>query len=1003
MPRVTIENPVINSPFEEPKRHFKFNARGITEEIAEGRRRSEYFMPFPKPKKRSGEAQTAEVQMQFELPDRDLREANAFINSVRTQVTVWRNSGYPGVTPTTRRLLEHWNNPENEPRLYFCQREVMETVIYLNECDNKQRNDSFYRQLVKANEEANPDIFRIAFKMATGSGKTVVMAMLIVYHTLNKIANPRSTLFADAFLIITPGVTIRDRLKVLYPEDPDNDYKKMNLVSRADYDKLCQAKIVITNYHTFQRRKKEELSKIGEKVLGGNAENFRETPEEMVARVCRGLGKKKNIIVLNDEAHHCYRPKKDESTASDENEARLWINGIETVKAKIGVKQVYDLSATPFFLKNSGYSTTTPSGRKLSEGVLFPWVVSDFALIDSIECGIAKVPRVPVADDSMSGDPIYRRLWDVVGPKLRGLKTEGEPQLPQELETALQSLYSNYEKSYDLWQKAPHGLTPPVMIVVCNNTKVSKLVYDWIAGWEKKDTAGESVVVKGNLPIFNNENNGAWSEHLNTLLIDSNQLESGEALKGEFKKASRTQIEQFKHEMKTDKVTDADLLREAMNTVGKKGKLGEQIKCVVSVSMLSEGWDAKRVTHILGVRAFSTQLLCEQVVGRGLRRSSHNVEEATVDVNGEGITLETFPPEYAEVYGVPFSFIPATGSGRTVRPRPVTEVKALPERKERCEITFPIVTGYRRQLSPNKLDAIFTEAARYELSTAEIPSRIEIEGIAGGIQEVDLPYIRKFRVQETEYYLANVVINNYFLDSDNDRKWWLFPRVLGITRQWMKECVTYKDNMYPQYFQIGEVGRKAAYRIHQAILRAEQRNRRRHSAEENPPKIFLPVFQDKEQTGSTEDVDFETTQPTWETRADKCHVSHVVADTESWEQKTAQALEQMNEVVAYVKNHNLGFTVPYANHEGVGRQYVPDFIARIQKDEVGSDDNIVNLILETSGMGREDKIQKVNTVENMWVPAVNNYGECGEWAFLEITDPWNMQNTIREFMNEYAP
>ena len=997
MSKVNIENPVINSPFEEPQRHFKFNARGITEDIADGRRRSEYFMPFPKPKKQSGEA-----QMQFELPDRDLREANTFINSVRTRVAAWRNSGYPGVTPTTRRLLEHWNKPENEPRLYFCQREAVETAIYLNEYENKQRSDSFYKELVKVNEEANQDLFRIAFKMATGSGKTVVMAMLVVYHTLNKIANPNSALFADAFLIVTPGVTIRDRLQVLYPEKPGNDYKKMNLVPQADYDTLCQAKIIITNYHAFQRRKKEKLSRINEKVLGESAKNFRETSEEMVARVCRGLGRKKNIIVLNDEAHHCYRPKKNEKSASEENEARLWINGLEAVKAKIGVKQVYDLSATPFFLKNSGYSTTTPSGKKLNEGVLFPWVASDFALIDAIECGIAKIPRVPVADDTMKGDPIYRRLWDIVGPKLRGITTYGEPQLPQELETALQSLYSNYEKSYDSWQQDPHGLTPPVMIVVCNNTKDSKLVYDWIAGWEKKNTNRENVLVKGNLPIFNNEDNGAWSDRLNTLLIDSNQLESGEALKGEFKKAARTQIEQFKREMNTDKVTDADLLREAMNTVGKKGKLGEQIKCVVSVSMLSEGWDAKRVTHILGVRAFSTQLLCEQVVGRGLRRSSHDVEQITINVNGENIALETFPPEYAEVYGVPFSFIPATGSGRTIRPRPVTEVEALPERKAACEITFPIVAGYRRQLSPNKLDAVFTEESRYELSTAEIPVRIEIEAITGGIQEVDLPYMRKFREQETEYYLANLIMNNYLRDDDNDAKWWLFPQVLRITRRWMKECVTYKYNMYPQYFQIGEIGRKAAFRIYQGILRAERHNESSSSAEDNAPKIFLPFFRDKKRTGSTEDVAFETTQPTWETRPDKCHISHVVADTESWEQKTAQALEQMGEVVAYVKNHNLDFTIPYVNHNGANRQYVPDFIARIRKQGDDSGDSIVNLILETSGREREDKVQKVNTINNMWVPAVNNYGEFGEWEFLEITDPWDMQNTIREFLKEYA-
>ncbi len=980
MSKVTIENPVINSPFQEPQRHFKFTQRGITEDIVEGRRRSEYFIPMPKPRK-----QTREDQITL-LPDPELREANVFINRVRAQVTAWRNSGYPGVTPTTKRLLEHWNNPDNEPRLFFCQREAVETAIYLNECDVKQRQDSFYRELVNGNKEANPNLFRIAFKMATGTGKTVVMGMLIAYHTLNKIANPRSERYTDAFLIVTPGVTIRDRLQVLLPENPENDYRKMNLLPHGDFEMLCQAKIIITNYHAFQTRKKENLSKVGAQVLGEeSAKNFIETPDEMVARVCRSLGKKKNIIVLNDEAHHCFRRKQDEESELTEDNPRLWISGLEAVKAKLGVRVVYDLSATPFFLSGSGYSTTTPSGKKLKEGVLFPWVVSDFALIDAIECGIAKVPRVPVADDTMASDPIYRRLWDVVGTKLKGITTDGEPQLPQELETALQSLYTNYEKAYDLWQKNPHGLTPPVMIVVCNNTKVSKLVYDWIAGWEKLTADGEKVIEKGNLPIFNNEENGEWSEKLSTLLIDSKQLESGEALKGEFKKASKTQIEQFMRKMNVEKVTDEDLLREVLNTVGKRDKLGEKIKCVVSVSMLSEGWDARRVTHILGVRAFSTQLLCEQVVGRGLRRSTYDVEKTTIKVNDNDIELETFPPEYAEVYGVPFSFIPATGSGKAIQPKPITEVKALPERKAKCEITFPRIAGYRPCLPSEKLDANFTEDSHYELSTAEIPSKTEIEDITGGTREVELPYLTKFRNQQTEFYLTKVLMETHISDADNDAKWWLFSELLRITRRWMKECVTYKDNTHPQFFHIGEIARKAAYRIHMGILNSERQPQSTDSENTASEKTFLPIYTQsshtKGRTGSTSEVLFETSQPTWETKADKCHISHVVADTDSWEQKTAQALEQMDEVIAYVKNHNMGFMIPYINHNGERRQYVPDFIVRIRRGENGSNDDIVNLILEVSGMPREDKVQKVNTIKNMWLPAVNGCGEFGGLGF----------------------
>ena len=496
------------------------------------------------------------------------------------------------------------------------------------------------------------------------------------------------------------------------------------------------------------------------------------------------------------------------------------------------------------------------------------------------------------------------------------------------------------------------------------------------------------MVVPGNLPIFNNEVNGAWGEKLNTLIIDSKQLESGEALKSAFKRAAKTEIAQFKRSRNDENVTDEALLREVMNTVGQKGKLGEQIKCVVSVSMLSEGWDAKRVTHILGVRAFSTQLLCEQVVGRGLRRSSYHTELTTCNINGEEIRLETFPPEYAEVYGVPFSFIPATGIGRAPKPRAITFVEALAERAA-CEITFPNVIGYRRHVPPEKLRAVFTEESQYQLSTAEVPSRVDIADITGKIVEGELSYATKDRVQQTEFRIAKVLLENHFRDDDGDMRHWLFPQLLGITRRWMSECVTYKDNTYPQFFLIDEIARKAAHRIHHAILRAE-RERIDSAGVSEHLQTLLPIL--GAPPGSTRNVAFETAKPVWSTRPDKCHVSHVAADTESWEQKAAEALEQMDEVCAYVKNHHLGFTIPYLTHTLEKRHYVPDFIVRIQDG-----DEVVNLILEVSGIEREDKRQKVDTAKNLWVPAVNNHGEFGKWAFLEIQDPWNIQNDIRAF------
>ena len=414
--------------------------------------------------------------------------------------------------------------------------------------------------------------------------------------------------------------------------------------------------------HAFIRVDKIQAASLTKKVLAGpngDSEAFKETPDEMVRRVCRTFGNKRGLVVINDEAHHCYREKvgdgeakleADERSEAEANAeaARVWISGVEAIRAKLGLRAIYDLSATPFFLRGSGYP----------EGTLFPWVVSDFSLIDAIESGIVKVPRVPVADNQMLGPiPTYRDLWLRVREHLprkgRSLAMRGEePHLPKELEGALRSLYGDYEKAFHRWRALGFG-TPPVFIVVCSNTAVSKLVFDWVAGWQKALVGSGNALVPGNLELFSNVNGDAWVARPNTLLIDSAQLESGTSMDDAFKKAVAVEIDRFKAEYRVrlperdvEKITDEDLLREVMNTVGKPGRLGEQVRCVVSVSMLTEGWDASTVTHILGVRAFGTQLLCEQVIGRGLRRSSYSPNQAGF-----------FEPEYAEIYGVPFKFL----------------------------------------------------------------------------------------------------------------------------------------------------------------------------------------------------------------------------------------------------------------------------------------------------------------------------------------------------------
>ncbi len=435
---MVIENPVINTPFEKPIRHFKFSSEGITNEVVDGRRLSSYFVPIARPKKSKGEEQPGLFDTEW---TEDRIEENKLVNDIRSRVDMWREGGYFGVTPMTAHLIDYWTAPERDNKLFFCQNEALETAIYVTEVAKLHGDAWIENALREANETSNPGLPRMASKMATGSGKTVVMAMLIAWHTLNKLATPRDARFSDTFLVITPGITIKDRLRVLLPNDPDNYYRQRDIVPAEQLEQLKRAKIVITNFHALQLREKVTAGKITKSILAdGGQSPFTETPDQMVLRVCREFRGKKNIVIINDEAHHCYRRKPDgedvqltgdesvEAKIRDE-EARVWISGIEAVKAKIGVKAIYDLSATPFFLRGSGYP----------EGTLFPWVVSDFSLIDAIEAGIVKVPRVPVADDSMTGEqPTYRDLWFRIREDLpkKGRKTHkvgGEPKLPLEL------------------------------------------------------------------------------------------------------------------------------------------------------------------------------------------------------------------------------------------------------------------------------------------------------------------------------------------------------------------------------------------------------------------------------------------------------------------------------------------------------------------------------------------------------------------------------------------
>lgn len=999
MIQVTIDNPIINSPFEEPRAHFEFSKDGVTNKIIPGRRQSIYFTAIPAPKKQSTQ--------QISFISEEIQE-NALINQLRRAVAAWRLGQYRYVTKTTRTLLDYWVNPKREKRLFFCQIEALETAIYLTEV---ARHESEGRRILKeldlANQEMNPELYRIAFKMATGSGKTVVMAMLIAWQALNKFVDRRNSRFSDTFLLVAPGITIRDRLQVLQPNHPNNYYKQRDILPPDLIARLGQAKIEIINFHAMLLKEDTAAAKLTKDILaqGKEVSPFKETPEQMVSRVCRDFGSKRGIVVINDEAHHCYRPRQSEEAPEKltgeerteaqkrDEEARVWLSGLEAIQRKLGINRVYDLSATPFYLKGSGYP----------EGKIFPWVVTDFSLIDAIESGIVKVPRVPVLDNTMSNDdlPTYRNLWVQIRedlPRKGRSQTKvggGPPKLPAKLEGALQSLYTHYEKVYEQWEQNSEaqaaGQTPPVFIVVCSNTTVSKLVYDWIAGWEQELPTGDKRFVPGKLSIFSNEHNNRRRPYPNTILVDSEQLETGETMSVEFKEIASDEIEAFKSEYRArypgrdvDQITDEDLMREVMNTVGKLGRLGERVKCVVSVSMLTEGWDTNTVTHILGVRAFGTQLLCEQVVGRALRRISY-----ALDPEGR------FSPEYADVLGVPFSLFIPTGKYDPKNPKPnptFTHVRALDERRH-FEIEFPHVTGYRYEIRPGPLVAKFGPTSRFILSTKELPTETENAPIVGESVILNLDSLKERRKAEVDFLLTKLVLEKYFradgtVREDKSSKIqfeagvqaWRFPEVLAIVQQWRKggylEC---KDDTFPQLLLMLEFAHTAADRIYQAIEQGQAED-----------KLLKPMLRDYQPVGSTAEVDFDTTRVTFATT--KSHVSHVALDS-GWEGKMAQKLEAMDEVICYVKNDQMGYTIPYS----LGykeRNYVPDFIARINDGQAEP----LNLIIEVSGEKRSDKDAKVAAACNFWVPAVNNHGGFGRWDFVEVTEPEDAKNTIRNHL-----
>lgn len=943
MPQTTINRLIINSPFEEPQRHWRYDRETRLFDLVEGRRPAGYVVA-------SGDSRAFDDPGIFvEIP---------LVNQIRLRVKNWREAGYPGVTSITKRLLEHWRDPEefDTRRFFFCQLEAVETLIWLTEAPAAER--------VGIEIPGDGGAFaRQCCKMATGSGKTIVMAMTIAWHILNKVANPQDARFSKNVLVIAPGLTVKKRLAVLEPSAEGNYYEAFDIVPSALLDQLRQGKVLVRNWHALawdseeQIKKRKSVDKRGAK-----------SDEAYTREVLGEMANAHNLLVINDEAHHAWRVNweaegkylRARDLKESAEEATVWIGGLDRLHRSRGILTCYDFSATPF----------TPSGKKSSEEALFGWIVSDFGLNDAIESGLVKTPRVVVRDDTVPDAKTYKsRLYhiyndpDVKDDLNRNAKPE-EP-LPDLVLNAFYLLGYDWREALKAWREA--GLpTPPVMITVCNRTETAARVKHALdSGRIKIDELcdRERILhidskVLGQAEAKDEVNSGQW-------IMDSKDVDN-------------------ENDPATPPTTDhspltaaqkAELLRQTVDTVGKVGQPGEKIQMVISVGMLSEGWDAKTVTHIMGLRAFTSQLLCEQVVGRGLRRTSYEVNPET------GL----FEPEYVNIFGVPFTFLPHEGGedGPPPPPAPKTAVLADPSKAE-FEIRWPNVVRIERQLQP-KLKLDYSKVLPLELDAAQTAQVAELAPILEGkpdvtkISRIELERLaREFRTQRIIFETARDLFDLTKHNWQGSREV-LLAQLVRIVEQFIRSG---KINILPLSFSQDELLRRLIItlnmsRVVQHVLEAVQH--------ENTERL-TPVFDRDHPIRSTGQM------RTWYTgkpcgRTMKSHINVCVYDS-TWEASDAFVLDNNGAVAAWAKNDHLGFEVFYV-YRGVVRKYRPDFLVRLTNGDM--------LILETKGHENEqDKIKQQYLQE--WIEAVNMHGGFGKWRLEVTTNPGEIIDKIaREF------
>ena len=983
-PMQPVEKPILCSPYEEPSEYWLYDQETGEASRAPGRRLAGYWFRV----ERQMSAQ------QGRLFAEENWDELSYVNALREDVRRWRNSGYRNATNVTRQLLRHWRREDKIRRLFFCQIEAVETIVYLAEIRMGGKRTFFAPRFSEADlatlidaplDTDLPALTRLGCKMATGSGKTVVMAMLIAWAFCNRGQLPSDERFPAAVLVVCPNLTIKERLQVLRPDNPSNYYAEFDLVPTQMRHFLQNGKVLVTNWHQFAPE--------SEHAEGGKSypivNKGEESADAFSRRVLGELYERGPVMVLNDEGHHAYRPRAVEPAdlTSDEKreakeqneEATVWVQGLDRINSSVGVKFCVDLSATPFYIRGSGYS----------EGEPFPWLVSDFSLVDAIESGIVKIPRLPVDDTTGRPEPRYFRLWKTIvdeitpGERLTGRGRRPKPEaIWEKAQSALITLASQYKERFEYIDDGSPGQdkAPPVMIIVCDNTDIAELFHRNISGESvvetQDDSRGSSRRRRGNTrkttvygdgqpfpELFSNREGG-----LRTLRIDSKMLakaESGQATGA----------------------NGAEELRRIVDSVGKEGEPGEQVRCVVSVQMLTEGWDANNVTHILGLRAFESQLLCEQVVGRGLRRMDYTPDPET------GMLTE----EYVDVYGIPFSVIPYKGRPQN-RPepgdKPKHRVHAMPER-ERLEIRFPVVEGYAFDLKRNLIKADVSVMERLNIEPNREPTATFIKPRVGydlGVPTLFGPgdfevqgrqaFYESTHIQQIKFQIARRVVDNLTGYTGNGTesntkyaRHLLFPQVYRLADEYVRTKIDFwqedeRELGLERYMKI------VAERLMSAIEPNEE--------EGEPP--LLPILNRYNPVGTTADVDFKTVQRVHDTA--KSHLNQVVLDTKTWESAAAFRLEESALVESYAKNDHLGLTIAY-EYDGGSLHYEPDFLVRLI--------NGLTLVLETKGYQPNQDGAKHDAARK-WTSAVNNWGQMGTWDFHVCYNPHTLGEELRQFV-----